>query len=114
MGKPHILVAYIWVLYSAILFGGREICTQLLKAGPEFWGLSVADFASERTPSPLSFWNIDDNMAVRAKLRDRILKADHLLTSQERQDVLLESKEIFRKFESITTSLDEDTTKFNV
>lgn len=113
MEKPHLLVAYIWVMYSAILFGGREIRAQLLKAGPEFWGLSVKDFASERTPSPLSFWNIDDNIAVRAKLRDRILKADRLLTFQERQDVLNESKDIFRKLELITTSLDEDTNNYN-
>lgn len=114
MEKPHRLVAYIWVMYSAILFGGREIRAQLLKAGPEFWGLSVTDFASERTPSPLSFWNIDDNMAVRAKLRDRILGAEHLLTSQEREDVLKESKEIFRMFEVLTISLDEDTNNSNV
>lgn len=113
MDRPHLLVAYIWILYSAILFGGREISAQLLKAGPEFWGLSVADFSSTRTPPPLSFWNIDDNAVVRSKLRDRMTKVDHLLTSQERQDILNESSEIFRKFEIITASLDEDTTEFN-
>lgn len=111
--KPHLLVAYTWIMYSAILFGGREIRTQLLKAGPEFWGLSVTDFASTPTPSPLSFWNIDDDLVVRAKFRDRIIQADHLLTSQERQDILDESKEIFRKFEQITLSLDEDTKESN-
>lgn len=114
MKKPHLLVAYTWIMYSAILFGGREICAQLLKAGPEFWGLSDADFTSSRTPSPLSFWNIDDYMAVRTKFRERILKADALLTSQERQEILDESGEIFRKFELMTTSLDEDTKNLNI
>ncbi|KAJ5110656.1 hypothetical protein N7532_001191 [Penicillium argentinense] len=109
MQKPHLLVAYTWILYSAILFGGREIRSQLLKAGPEFWGLSVTDFASSRTPAPLSFWNIDDDIAVRARFRHRIARADRLLTNQERQDVLDESAEIFRIFELLTRALDEDT-----
>lgn len=114
MKKPHLLVAYTWIMYSAILFGGREICAQLRKAGPEFWGLSVADLTSGRTPPPLSFWKIDDYMTVRTKFRERVLKADALLTSQERREILDESGEIFHKFKLMTTSLDEDTKNLNI
>ncbi|GAB1201446.1 hypothetical protein APSETT445_000020 [Aspergillus pseudonomiae] len=40
MNAPHKLLAYAWVFYSALFNGGHFIRRQLLKAGPEFWGLS--------------------------------------------------------------------------
>ncbi|KAF7586857.1 heme oxygenase [Aspergillus hancockii] len=36
MENPHKLLAYVWVLYSALFNGGRFIRRQILKAGPEF------------------------------------------------------------------------------
>lgn len=35
--KPHVLVAYAWVLYMALFAGGRYLRAQLQTAGAEFW-----------------------------------------------------------------------------
>lgn len=106
--KPHLLVAWIWILYSAILYGGREIQAQRFKAGPEFWDLSGKELKARRTPCPLSFWHIDDASAVKNKFRALILHVDHLLTREEHQDILEESLHIFQKLKLLTLSLDEE------
>jgi heme oxygenase len=38
--NPHILLAYVWVLYMALFSGGRYLRASLQKAGPEFWSKS--------------------------------------------------------------------------
>jgi hypothetical protein len=105
--KPHLVVAYAWIMYSAILYGGREISAQLLLAGPEFWGLSASELHSGKRPCPLSFWHVDDEAAVKIKLRTCISDVDHFLTAQEQQDILDEAIEIFNMFEMTTRSLDQ-------
>ncbi|KAJ5123607.1 hypothetical protein N7448_009704 [Penicillium atrosanguineum] len=105
--KPHLVVAYAWVMYSAILYGGREISALLLTAGPGFWGLSATELRSGKMPCPLSFWHVDDAATVKVRLRTCIEEADHLLTAQEQQDILDEAIEIFNMFEMTTTSLDQ-------
>ncbi|KAJ5633066.1 hypothetical protein N7490_009405 [Penicillium lividum] len=112
--NPHLLVAWIWILYSAILYGGRELQSQLVKAGPEFWDLSAAELQASRTPSPLSFWHIDDDDAVKAKFRKRIVQVDQVLTPQEQQDILDESLRIFQKLELLTLSLDKEAMQANL
>lgn len=42
--KPHILLAYAWVLYMALFSGGRYIRSSLAAAGQDFWS---------RPPSPV-------------------------------------------------------------
>ncbi|KAJ5537881.1 hypothetical protein N7494_007360 [Penicillium frequentans] len=106
--SPHLLVAWIWILYSAVLYGGRELRSQLLKAGPEFWDLSATELMAHRTPCPLSFWHIDGDGAVKAKFRTLMVDVDRLLTPQEQQDILNESLQIFQKLELLTLSLDEE------
>ncbi|KAJ5950107.1 hypothetical protein N7454_001691 [Penicillium verhagenii] len=105
---PHLLVAWIWILYSAILYGGRELRSQLLKAGAEFWDLSAAEIKGGKTPCPLSFWHIEDAAAVKAKFRGLMVEVDRLLNPQEQQDILDESMGIFQKLESLTLSLDQE------
>ncbi|KAF3393840.1 hypothetical protein F1880_004962 [Penicillium rolfsii] len=107
--RPHILVAYVWIIYSALLYGGRDIRSLLLKAGPDFWGLSVAEMTShQRLPCPLSFWHIDDDAEVKAKFRVRMTDAERLLSAREQDDVLDEAIRIFQTLEELTRSLDED------
>lgn len=112
--NPHLLVAWIWILYSAILYGGRELRSQLLNAGPEFWDLSSTELKARRTPCPLSFWHIDNDSAVKAKFRTLMVDIDQLLTPQEQQDILNESLRIFQKLESLTLSLDEEAKQVNL
>ncbi|KAJ5724822.1 hypothetical protein N7493_006550 [Penicillium malachiteum] len=109
---PHLLVAWIWILYSAILYGGREIRAHLLKAGPQFWDLSAAEIKAKRTPCPLSFWHIEDDAVVKTKFRSLITSVDCLLTREEHQEILDESLQIFQKLEQLTLSLDEEAKVF--
>ncbi|KAJ5095325.1 hypothetical protein NUU61_004681 [Penicillium alfredii] len=106
--KPHLLVAYIWIMYQALFNGGRFIRMQLLKAGPDFWGLTEKEMDPTAFPSPLSFWCVEEADVVQAEFRNRVVKADNLLTETERQEILQESLEIFRRCELITHQLDED------
>lgn len=105
--KPHLLVAYIWIMYQALFNGGRFIRMALLKAGPEFWGLSPKEMDPTNFPSPLSFWCVENNDAIQAEFRSRVEKADKLLTEPERQEILDEALEIFRRCTAITLQLDE-------
>jgi hypothetical protein len=108
--KPHILVAYVWIMYSALLYGGRDIRTLLLKAGSDFWGLSVAEItSSQRIPCPLSFWYIDNDGEVKAKFRARMTDVERLLSAREQDDILDEAMRIFGTLEELTRGLDEDT-----
>ncbi|OKP12456.1 hypothetical protein PENSUB_1822 [Penicillium subrubescens] len=107
--KPHILVAYVWIMYSALLYGGRDIRTLLLKAGSDFWGLSVVEITSQRIPCPLSFWHIDNDGEVKAKYRARMTDVESLLSAREQNDILEEAMRIFGTLEELTRSLDEDT-----
>ena len=83
--RPHLLVAYIWVMYQALFNGGRFIRMQLLKAGPEFWGLSAKTMNPAAFPAPLSFWHVDTDEAIKTSFRTRVNMADKLLTETERE-----------------------------
>ncbi|KAI9932442.1 hypothetical protein ASPWEDRAFT_33350 [Aspergillus wentii DTO 134E9] len=106
--KPHLLVSYIWIMYSALFNGGRWIRGLLFKAGPEFWGLSSMELSMNSFPAPLSFWQVEDYERVKDEFRERVVNADKLLTETERQEVLDETLEIFRRCELITLELDQD------
>lgn len=106
--KPHLLVAYIWIMYQALFNGGLFIRMQLLKAGPEFWGLPTRTMNPAVFPAPLSFWQVDGEETVKSDFRSRIIKADKLLTEPERKEILQEAVGIFHRCELITLQLDED------
>lgn len=108
--NAHLLVAYIWIMYQALFNGGRFIRGQLLKAGPEFWGLSPKEMDPANFPSPLSFWCVEDDDAVRMEFKRRVLKADKILTETERREILDEALEIFRRCRLLTLQLGEQTT----
>jgi hypothetical protein len=81
----------------------------LLKAGPEFWGLSLAEISSQRRiPCPLSFWHVEDDGDVKAKFRAGMSDVDRLLSPLEQQDILDEGGKIFEILEVLTRGLDED------
>lgn len=110
--KPHLLVAYVWIMYSALFNGGRWVRDLLCDAGPEFWGLEEGQlhvWQEGRYPPPLSFWQIEgeregEDGGVRDEFRARVVEADGLLTEQERQEILDETLEIFKRCEEITRS----------
>ncbi|KAE8361564.1 hypothetical protein BDV27DRAFT_147738 [Aspergillus caelatus] len=87
--NPHKLLAYVWVLYSALFNGGRFIRQVILKAGPEFWGLTTDD-EIQSFPPPLSFWAVNNDPEFRETFKSCVNEAGELLTLNERQDELTE------------------------
>lgn len=100
--KPHVLLAYAWVMYMAIFSGGRWIRQQLTNAGPDFWmgelGTAVAE-KQEKVELPgfsfLSFDGDDDGEDLKADFKARLADTEVLLTEQERQEVVDEAQELF-------------------
>ena len=113
INAPHKLLAYAWVLYSALFNGGHFIRRQLLKAGPEFWGLSDEEDITS-FPEPLSFWSVNDDPAFRDQFKSRANEAGSLLTADERQDVVEESVSILCRCKELTEELAERTTNWLV
>ena len=95
--RPHILVAYIWVMYMAVFSGGRWIRQQLSNAGMEFWTgeepcmeFDKHDLQQLQLPgfSFLSFDGEGDGEDIKALLKGRLAEAETLLTPYERNDVI--------------------------
>lgn len=105
--KPHRLLAYAWVLYQALFNGGRFIRRQLIKAGPEFWGLSPKSEDLELFPPPLSFWHVPDDPSYEKEFRSRVKEAEGLLTTAETDDVIDESVGIICRCKGLTEELDK-------
>ncbi|TKA76709.1 hypothetical protein B0A55_03934 [Friedmanniomyces simplex] len=81
--RPHILIAYGWVMYMAIFSGGRWIRQQLADAGPEF------ELAF------LSFDGNEDGEDIKGVFKARLARAEGLLTPQERREVVEEAQRLF-------------------
>ena len=113
--RPHILVAYGWVMYMAIFSGGRWIREQLANAGNEFWTnepsylpLEKESMARFELPgfSFLSFDGDDDGEGIKALFKARLAEAEALLTEDERQDVLSAAQGLFEDCIDLVGMLD--------
>ncbi|KAK4989100.1 hypothetical protein LTR50_003435 [Elasticomyces elasticus] len=125
--RPHVLLAYAWVLYMAIFSGGRWIRSALFAAGAEFWtadddcgGDGGGDAVSAATenddavrPSAgfpgftfLSFDGDEDGEDVKSAFKAGLAGAEELLDEGQRRDVVLEAQEIFRLCISLVEELD--------
>lgn len=113
--RPHILLAYGWVMYMAIFSGGRYIRQQLSSAGVEFWtgtdpciefdkdelrGLDLPGF------SFLSFDGRDDGEGIKTLFKARLQEAETLLTQQERQDVVHAAQVLFERCIELVSLID--------
>lgn len=112
--KPHVLVAYTWVMYMAIFSGGRWIRAQLAGAPPEFWTshTNAGPAMAEKTPlgmpgfSFLSFDGEEDGEDVKAEYKRRLDEGEALLSAREREDVMEASRELFEMCIGIVRKLD--------
>lgn len=119
--KPHVLLAYTWIMYMALFNGGRWIRGKLMKGGREYWengakGLSslkgrsdAAPVNSEEAHPCLSFWLFDgaqDGEAIKRDFKARLRQAANSLTEPERIDVISEARKIFNFCEEIILELD--------
>jgi heme oxygenase len=112
--KPHVLVAYTWVMYMAIFSGGRWIRSQLASAEPEFWTshTNAGPALAEKTPlgmpgfSFLSFEGEEDGEDIKVEYKKRLAEGEGLLTTQEREDIMEASQELFERCIGVVKKLD--------
>lgn len=114
--NPHTLVAYTWVMYMAIFSGGRWIRSQLASAEPEFWTshTNAGPALAEKTPlgmpgfSFLSFDGDEDGEDIKAEYKKRLAEGEVLLSTQEREDIMQASQELFERCIAIVNKLDAE------
>jgi len=108
--KPHVLLAYGWVMYMATFSGGRWIRQQLQDAGPGFWRVSETLRSETRDVTPgvsfLSFAGDKDGEDIKTAFKTQLAKADVLLTPEEKQEVVDEAKTIFENCIAMVEELD--------
>lgn len=136
--RPHVLVAYAWVMYMAIFSGGRYIRLQLAAAGEDFWmqarrageeegeeggvllGGYADDDATPTTPPPpvypgFTFLHFEqgtrDGEDLKSVFKERLAAAETLLAPGERADVVAEARRIFKSTIDLVLELDETAAK---
>jgi heme oxygenase len=113
--KPHVLVAYSWIMYMAIFSGGRWIREQLTESGPEFWSVThdsdKTDYWIHGTLRPgftlFCFSGNRDGEDIKADFKARLEKAEELLTENQRKDIVDEAQFIFEQCVAIVEALDK-------
>ncbi|KAL1863571.1 hypothetical protein Plec18167_000665 [Paecilomyces lecythidis] len=121
--KPHVILAYAWLMYMALFNGGRWIRDRLIEGGPAFWTdttsspsrdtcpLSQRHHRAHLTESYLSFWFFDsdqDGEDIKLEFKKRMDVAGDLLTEVEQTQVIAEAVEIFYRLEQIVAEIDLD------
>lgn len=135
--KPHVLIAYAWVMYMAVFAGGRWIRGQLASGGREFWegagdvidrdsetdnkdnedGKSAAapkaapginfDTLGDRGLAFFSFDGAHDGEDIKAAFKARLEDAEALLSPRQRAEVVAEAHAIFEWSIALVEELDE-------
>jgi heme oxygenase len=115
--RPHVLLAYTYVMYMALFNGGHWIRGKLLEAGNVYWSDHDATEITEPTHSRsdslsyLSFWHFDSTQHgedVRQDFRARLLRASTLLTDDENLDVIHEARKVYEMCRDFVLELDKD------
>ena len=113
--KPHLLIAYGWVMYMAIFSGGRWIRQQLSNAGAEFWTGELDYVHGEKHVVPLfdlpgfSFLSFDgdkDGEDIKELFKARLAEAETLLTQLERHEVMMAAQGLFEDCTALVGILD--------
>ncbi|KAI9852207.1 MAG: heme oxygenase [Thelocarpon superellum] len=110
--RPHVLLAYAWVLYMALFAGGRHLRAQLRAAGPTFWAPTTTTTATarfeDRHPGLEFFYFAGDadGSDLKSSFRSRFSAAEALLTPSERQHIVDEAGHIFRHCILLVEELD--------
>ncbi|PSK43139.1 hypothetical protein B9Z65_7093 [Elsinoe australis] len=128
--RPHVLLAYSWVLYMAIFSGGRWIRSQLRAAGPTFWGhpaspASILKPTPEKEPEPPSkdalptpettseqgiylfnFSGPQDGEDIKSFFKEKFAQADTVLSETEKEHVVKEASWIFEACVRLVADLD--------
>jgi heme oxygenase len=97
--KPYLALAYGHTMYLALFAGGRILRSNVMRAAglfPQVEGLSAEEVALRGTN--LFQFQVEDEDALRMGFKSRFeLATRNDLTEQEKQDIIAESQEIFRR-----------------
>ena len=110
--RPHLLLAYTWLLYMALFSGGRYIRARLRGAGSEFWTITGEEKAGSIhiDEAALSFWNFEgeeDGEDVKAEFKQRFTEIEGWLTGEERDEVVQEAVFIMDSLMGVVTAIAE-------
>ncbi|KAF5095952.1 hypothetical protein DV451_004461 [Geotrichum candidum] len=97
--KPYLALAYGHTMYLALFAGGRILRSNIMRAAglfPQVEGLSTEEVALRGTN--LFQFQVEDEDALRMGFKSRFeLATRNDLTEQEKQEIIAESQEIFRR-----------------
>jgi heme oxygenase len=112
-GRPHVLLAYAWILYMALFSGGRFIRASLANVDPSFWALNnpiTPPPDSDAEPDmPLHFFTFGsapEGDELKKLFKGRFAETETLLTEQEKGEIVEEAKRIFDFMVEIVGELD--------
>ncbi|KAH6649088.1 hypothetical protein BKA67DRAFT_380496 [Truncatella angustata] len=110
--RPHVLLAYAWVLYMALFSGGRFIRASLSRVDLSFWyAISMVSGARrESVMIPLQFFTFtspNDGDDIKLAFKKRLAESEMLLTREEQDDVITEAQRIFEFMIEVVGELDE-------
>lgn len=129
--KPHVLVAYTYILYMALFAGGRFIRASLESAGDEFWdrraslppllantgtqqGSTFVSLPAQAQYSssqfPLNFFHFNtprDGEDIKEEFKQHLSDAESMLTRLEIDDMVHEAVVIFEEMHAVVHQLDE-------
>ena len=112
--KPHVLIAYAWVMYMALFNGGRWIRAQLIAARESSWDMPDFSRLSGGTDNGaslgLEFWHFSgeqDGDDIKHEFKARLTDIESLLSVEQRQDIVEEAIEIFRRCALLVEELDD-------
>ena len=106
--RPHVLLAYSWVMYMALFNGGRWMRQQMVNAGPSFWQVDTS--ASDQNYGVLSFWFFDlstsDGEELKSTFKTCFEKIASRLTDPQRSDIISEANKLFKICIDLVSFLD--------
>ena len=123
--RPHLLLAYAWVLYMALFSGGRYIRGRLRRAGVGFWngwgggggcgGGMVGDDGDDDEKGDvvdryLGFWTFEgeeDGEDLKAEFKERFAAVEGMLTEGEREEVVREAVFVMRSVTEVVVEISE-------
>ena len=115
--KPHVLIAYAWVMYMALFNGGYWIRSQLQTARDTSWDLSQISLLdmdskamSEKPDSGLAFWSFPgqkDGQEFKEEFKERLSDVENMLSTGQRDDIVQEARIIFQHCGLLVKELDE-------
>lgn len=128
--KPHVLLAYSYIMYMALFAGGRFVRATLESAGKEFWDKTASVIVPTSQPCekrhtediqeteislrvshslPLRFFHFDtpeDGEDLKRDFKQKLADCEGILTYREKHDIVQEAICIFENMVLVVAQLD--------